>query len=156
VQYSPGLTAILAIEQTRDALLLGLHNRSCYATTGPRIVLGYFIAGAQMGSELSTKVKPGLEFNRHITGFVCATAPIQEIAFIRNGAVFKTFAPKEANFEFTFDDADPLSNFALPSPDDRPPFAYYYMRVTQEDGHIAWASPIWIDYFPLSSKKLKK
>ncbi|HSX03535.1 MAG TPA: DUF3604 domain-containing protein, partial [Rhabdochlamydiaceae bacterium] len=156
VQYSPGLTAILSIEQTRDALLLGLSNRSCYATTGPRIVLGYFIAGAQMGSELSTKNKPGLEFNRHITGFVSGTAPIKEITFIRSGKEFKTFYPKESNFEFTFDDSDNLSTFALDSTDDRPQFVYYYMRVLQEDGNIAWASPIWIDYFPLSGKKNKK
>ncbi|HSX12738.1 MAG TPA: DUF3604 domain-containing protein, partial [Rhabdochlamydiaceae bacterium] len=128
VQYSPGLTAILAIEQTRDALLLGLYNRSCYATTGPRIVLGYSIAGAQMGSELSTKVKPGLEFNRHITGFVCGTAPLKEVTFIRNGQEFKTFHPKESNFEFVFDDSESLAAFAFNSPDERPQFVYYYMR----------------------------
>lgn len=156
VQYSPGLTGILAIEQTRDALLLGLYNRSCYATTGPRIVLGYNIAGAQMGSELSTKVKPGLEFNRHITGFVCGSSPLKEVTLIRNGKEFKTFHPKESNFEFTFDDTENLSTLVLDSPDDRPQFVYYYMRIVQEDGNIAWASPIWIDYFPNSSKKAKK
>ncbi|MES2121405.1 MAG: DUF3604 domain-containing protein, partial [Chlamydiota bacterium] len=47
VQYSPGLTAILAIEQTREALFQALYNRSCYATTGERIVVGFSIAGAQ-------------------------------------------------------------------------------------------------------------
>jgi hypothetical protein len=156
VQYSPGLTGILAIEQTRDALLLGLYNRSCYATTGPRIVLGYNIAGAQMGSELSTKLKPGLEFNRHITGFVCGSSILKEVTLIRNGKEFKTFHPKESNFEFTFDDSENLSTLVLDSPDDRPQFVYYYMRIVQEDGNIAWASPIWIDYFPNSSKKAKK
>ncbi len=24
--------------------------------------------------------------------------------------------------------------------------------MTQEDGHIAWSSPIWVDYFPQSAK----
>lgn len=156
VQYSPGLTAILAIEQTRDALLLGLSNRTCYATTGERIVLGYSIAGVQMGSELNTKTKPGLEFNRHITGFVCGTAPIKEILFIRNGVAFHTIHPKATNYEFEFDDSEHLSKLVLESSDDRPPFVYYYMRILQEDGHIAWASPIWIDYIETAQNKKPK
>lgn len=161
VQYSPGLTAILAIEQTRDALFQALVNRSCYATTGERIVLGFFIAGASMGSELNTKAKPGLSFNRHITGFVAGTAPIKEISFIRNGKPFKTIQPKEAHYEFAIDDTELLSKILLPSPNpEKPAFVYYYMRVLQEDGHIAWSSPIWIDQSEAApstnGKKVKK
>ena len=145
-QYSPGLTAILAIEQTREALFQALVNRSCYATTGERIVLGFFIAGASMGSELNTKAKPGLSFNRHITGFVAGTANIKEISFIRNGKPFKTIEPKSSHHEFAIDDTELLSKILLtPSQPDKSPFVYYYIRVVQEDGHIAWSSPIWID-----------
>ena len=36
--------------------------------------------------------------------------------------------------EFTFMDAD------LPAGEH-----YYYVRVEQVDGHVAWASPIWVD-----------
>jgi hypothetical protein len=146
VQYSPGLTAILAIEQTREALFQALINRSCYATTGERMVIGFSIAGASMGSELNTKAKPGLSFNRHITGFVAGTTLIQEISFIRNGKPFHTIHPKEPHYEFAFDDTEPLSKIVLPDPSgEKPAFVYYYMRVVQEDGHIAWSSPIWID-----------
>ena len=146
VQYSPGLTAILAIEQTREALYQALINRSCYATTGERMVLGFFIAGASMGSELNTKAKPGLAFNRHITGFVAGTSPIKEIVFIRNGKPFHTIHPKQAHYEFAIDDTEPVSKILLPSNNpEKPAFVYYYMRVIQEDGHIAWSSPIWID-----------
>ncbi|MGE5195880.1 MAG: DUF3604 domain-containing protein [Anaerolineae bacterium] len=160
-QYSSGLTGIFSIEQTREALLQALYNRSCYATTGERIILGFFIAGAQMGSELNTKQKPGLAFNRHITGYVAGTAPLKEIALIRNGSIFHTFEPKSSSFDIMFDDSEPLSNVVLTSPDERPVFAYYYLRVLQEDGHIAWSSPIWIDYPDMaasqaSMKKTKK
>jgi hypothetical protein len=150
-QYSPGLTAIIALEQTRETLAQALYNRSCYATTGERIIVGFSIAGAAMGSELNTKAKPGLTLNRHITGYVAGTNPIQEIAIIRNGKVIHTFEPKKELFEFAFDDTDHLSRIALSSPDERPSFAYYYLRVIQEDGHIAWGSPIWIDHLELSS-----
>lgn len=145
VQYSPGLTAIVAIEQTREALFQALINRSCYATTGERIVLGFFIAGASMGSELNTKSKPGLSFNRHITGFVAGTKAIKEILFIRNGKPFHTIHPKQAHYEFAIDDTEPLSKILIPAQGEKPPFVYYYIRIIQEDGHIAWGSPIWID-----------
>ena len=26
--------------------------------------------------------------------------------------------------------------------------SYYYVRIQQEDGQMAWASPIWVDYRP--------
>lgn len=160
VQYSAGITAIIAAEQTREALFQALYQRSCYATTGDRIVLGFFIAGACMGSELNTKAKPGLIFNRHITGFVATTEPIKEIVIIRNGVPFKTINPAQTDYEFAVDDTDSITKISLQSPDERPPFIYYYLRVTQENGHIAWSSPIWVDQTELliqkAPKKLKK
>jgi hypothetical protein len=161
VQYTPGLTAIIAGEQTREALFHALYNRSCYATTGERIILGFFIASAQMGSELSTKGKPGLVFNRHISGYVAGTAPIKQIEIIRNGTIIHVIHPKEPYLEFTYDDTEHLGKAVLSSPDERPPFAYYYLRVVQADDHIAWSSPIWIDYPdmaapPSTPKKSKK
>lgn len=145
-QYSPGLTAIYAIEQTREALFQAVQNRACYATTGERIVVGFFIAGAPMGAELSTKAKPGLAFNRHLTGYVAGTAPLKEVAIIRNGEIIQVFHTKESTLDFAHDDTELLNTIALPSPDDRPHFVYYYMRITQENGEIAWSSPIWVDY----------
>ena len=44
----------------------------------------------------------------------------------------------------------PLEKAAIEAKDKKPPFAYYYLRITQEDGHMAWSSPIWVDYIPLS------
>ncbi len=145
VQYSPGLTAIFSIEQTREALFQGLYNRCCYATTGEKIVLSFSIAGALMGGELNTKAKPGLYFNRHINCHVSGTKTLKEISIIRNGEIFHTVLPKASEIDFTFDDTEPLSKIAFPVSDGKPPFVYYYIRVIQEDGHIAWSSPIWID-----------
>jgi len=157
VQYSPGLTAVLAANHSRDGLIQALNKKSCYATTGPRIIAGIEIAGAPMGSELNTKAKPGLAYNRHLTGYAVGTAPIKEILIIRNGKPFHTFNPKDDTFEFAHDDEEPLDKVALKPKGDRPPFVYYYMRVEQEDGHIAWTSPIWVDLgAPATSDKKKK
>jgi hypothetical protein len=162
VQYSPGLTGIIAIEQTREALFHALYNRSCFATTGDRIIVGFSIAGAFMGSELNTKAKPGLNFNRHITGYVAGTAPIKEIQFIRNGVIYHTLHPNATELEFAIDDSEPLSKIAFKATAERPAFVYYYIRVIQENGQIAWASPIWIDQTEVAAvpsapaKKTKK
>ena len=145
-QYSPGLTAILAVEHTRESLAAALQARSCYATTGPRIIVGLHIAGAPMGSELSTKVKPGLVINRHITVYVAGVTTIKEIALVRNGVVLKTFTTKSYFTDFSYDDMDHLSKVVLPGGEGKAPFAFYYLRVTQSDGHMAWSSPIWVDY----------
>lgn len=162
VQYSPGLTAILATEHTREAMFTALANRSCYATTGARIVVDFAIAGSGIGSELNTKTKPGLQYNRHLSGYVAGTTPIKEILIIRNGKPLHTLFPKTLHYEFTFDDTDPLSSIALNAPEpEKPPFTYYYLRILTEDGHIAWISPIWIDLLETgpsgpATKKLKK
>ncbi|MBM3198727.1 MAG: DUF3604 domain-containing protein, partial [Chlamydiae bacterium] len=157
VQYSPGLTAIFASEQSRDALFQALYQRQCYATTGERILLGFSLAGAFMGSELNTKAKPGLAYNRHITGYAAGTTPIKTIEIIRNGSVIHTLQPKQAYVEFSYDDAEPLQKVVFPAQEEKHPFVYYYLRVTQEDGHMAWSSPIWVDLHEvLQTKKPKK
>jgi len=144
-QYTAGLTAILSKEHNRSSLFEALQNRSCYATTGERMILGLHIAGRSMGSELETKEKPGLEFNRHITGYCIGTRPLTEATLIRNGKVFRTLEIKDDMVEFEIDDMDQLGQIALEQKDERPAFVYYYLRVIQDDGHIAWSSPIWID-----------
>ena len=158
VQYSPGLTAVMAGSHARDSLTAALSRRACYATTGARMILVSKIAGKGIGSELSTDAKPGLLYNRHITGHVAGTAPIQEIMIVRNGEVFHTYHPHEMAFDFELDDSEPLENVAVSAPNGRPSFVYYYMRVIQEDGHVGWASPIWVDLVSPSapSKKTKK
>jgi hypothetical protein len=159
-QYCAGLTAILSKEHSRASLIEALQARSCYATTGERIIVGLHIAAQGMGSEIDTKNRPGLEFNRHITGYAIGTRPLKEVILFRNGKEYKKFPAKEETVEFEHDDMDLLGQIALEQPGDRPPFAYYYLRVVQEDGHIAWSSPIWVDLTsrsaPLNAGKKNK
>lgn len=151
-QYPPGITAILAKEHTRDAILEALYNRSCYATTGERILLGLSVAGFGIGKEINSAEKPGLLVNRHISGFAAGTTNLKKVEVIRNGEVIHTIKPKGYFVDFTYDDLTALEKVVLKSKDKRPPFIYYYLRVTQEDGHIAWSSPIWVDFLPPSNK----
>lgn len=156
VQYSPGLTAIICDKYTREALLDALARRSCYATTGPRILVGFSVAGQPMGSELSTASKPGLTVNRHLAGYVAGTAPLEKVEILRNGEVFHTFSPQGHVYDYCYDDMEPLEKIVLKEKGEGPPrdpFVFYYLRVTQQDGHKAWSSPIWVD---LSSERPTK
>ncbi len=156
VQYSPGMTGIISAEHSRSSMIEALYNRSCYATTGERIIVGLYLAGLPMGSETSTATKQGLIVNRHLSGYVAGTAALKQVEIIRNGKVIKTFECHEYNMNFTFDDLSPLDKAVIDAKDKKPPFAYYYLRVTQADGHMAWSSPIWVDYIPLVLKKPDK
>ncbi len=151
VQYTPGLTAILAPEHTKASLAEALYNRSCYATTGERIIVGLFLAGLPMGSETSTAQKHGLGINRHLSGYVAGTTKLQKVEIVRNGKSIKTYQPEGYILDFTYDDMTPLEKVAINAKDKKPPFVYYYLRITQADGHMAWSSPIWVDYIPGSA-----
>jgi len=150
-QYSPGLTAIIAPTYSREALFEALYQRSCYATTGERMLVGLYLAGIPMGKETSTADKAGLVVNRHLSGYVAGTTKLKTVEIIRNGKAIKVFEPDNYFLEFVYDDLTPLEKAVLPTKDKKPPFAYYYLKATQEDGHIAWSSPIWVDFIPLSS-----
>lgn len=156
-QYTPGLTAILSKDLSRDGLLQALHARHCYATTGAKIIVGLFLAGAMMGSELDTVAKPGLVINRHLSGYIVGTSDIKKLEIIRNGVVIKTFKPNVDDYEFAFDDMEDLNKVVLKTRGKEAPFAYYYVRVLQDDGHVAWSSPIWVDLLkaPASNKRKK-
>ncbi len=155
-QYSPGLTAILSKEQTREAFVQALLARACYATTGEKIIIDFSIAGVGIGGELTTQSKPGLMFNRHIAGYVVGCAPLKEVALIRNGVKIHLFSIEDNSSDFVYDDEEELSKILLPSPDQRPPFVFYYLRVLQENGHMGWSSPIWIDCPEIEGKNGRK
>lgn len=158
-EYSPGATAIFSADYSREALFNALYNRRCYATTGARILVSFNIANQPLGSEISTKDKPGLIYNRHITASIAGTCKITEVLIIRNGVELKTLTPNEDHVKIAYDDPAPLAENLLKSRGEDSDFAYYYLRITQEDGEIAWVTPIWIDYVappPPTQKKGKK
>ena len=63
------------------------------------------------------------------------TDVIQQIDVIKNNEFVKTLRPNKinVNFEVTDDHMTPGEN-------------YYYVRVLQRDGDMAWGSPVWVRY----------
>ncbi|MCH9613890.1 MAG: hypothetical protein SP1CHLAM54_08990 [Chlamydiia bacterium] len=155
-RYTPGLTCILAESHSRDDIAGAIAKRSCYATTGERIIVGLYVAKLPMGSELSTEEKPGLVYNRHISGYVIGTKKIREVIIYRNGQPFKKLTPKDHQIDFAIDDTESIEKTLLKGPADKPPFVYYYLRAIQDDDHIAWSSPIWVDHPAAPPTKKRK
>ena len=121
---------ILVEDFTRQGLLDAMRKRHAYAATD-QIVLDYRIETADnppalMGDIITTSARPKLVLK------VLGTAPIKQIDVIKNNTYIHKINPnrKDASLEYV---------------DNSPPGAesYYYVRVEQTDGQLAWSSPIW-------------
>ncbi len=138
-RYKGGLTAIIARELTRESLWEALKSRRVYATTGARIFLDFKINREYMGSEI--KVKKGTDIN--ISFKVNGTKTTFLTQIIKNGRIWRSYDvstypyPPEPGREGILE-KEVVDEKILKS-------AYYYLRVTQIDGEIAWSSPIWVD-----------
>ncbi|KPJ64280.1 hypothetical protein AMK68_01955, partial [candidate division KD3-62 bacterium DG_56] len=122
------VTAAWAPELTRRAIADAFWDRRVYATTGARIILEFEADGHPMGAEYTTDEPPQLSVR------VVGTADIERIDVIRNQVCLHTVRGegRSAEFQVTDDAAQPKN--------------YYYLRVTQVDGELAWSSPIWVTF----------
>lgn len=122
-----GLTAVFAPDLTRDAILDALRARRCYTTTGARIIVEFSVDGVPMGSEITRA--PG---DVCVAASVHGTAPIDRLEIIRDGQVVHR-QPGEGR-------TARLEHAAHVDTG-----SYFYLRVTQSDGQVAWSSPVWVD-----------
>jgi hypothetical protein len=136
--HRTGITAVITDEVTRQGVLNALARRRCYATSGAKIGLWFEIDGMPMGEE----VRPGGISSYRVV--VKGTAPITSLALVSNGG-------RETALKFTDSNADVIGT--LPPPPDGG-WKYYYVRVVQVDGNVAWSSPIWVEssFNPLNDR----
>jgi len=122
-----GLTAVFAPRLTREAVFDGLWQRRCYATSGPRILLHFTANGVLMGGTLPRNDRADIHIG------AAGTAPLRKVEVIRNGEVILDHSAGGWVAELDFRDAPPKAAES-----------YYYVRITQEDGEMAWSSPVWL------------
>jgi hypothetical protein len=120
---------ILAEEFSRKGLIEALKKRHSYAATD-NIVLDVRMGANIMGDEVRTG-KPSLDV------VVVGTGPLDRVDVLRDGDVVHTHRPEQDSEEakFHWDDAKPNKDSKA---------SYYYVRVVQKNGQMAWASPIWV------------
>ena len=99
-----------------------------------------------MGSELNLKERPELARSRIVSVEFHGTSPLERIEIIRNNEVAKIFESSQQDYTLTWEDTASLEEILLKPTRFCPNrFSFYYIRAIQEDGEVAWASPIWID-----------
>ena len=125
------LTCFRAPELTREAIWQAMDQRRTYATTGAAIIADFSVCGCPSGMEGSLDDGDDVHFSATLHG----TAPIEVVEIVSNDATVWQSQPREWDVV--------LDAVHLPPP--RGKGAYYYLRMRQVDGHIAWLSPVWLD-----------
>ncbi len=138
-----GLTAVLARRLTRKDIWESLWNRRCYATTGKRILLSFFLNKNIMGSIIPMK-KQDTYKRRVLEIRVVGTNDIESITIVRNNVDIYTRKAKGEMINFTYSDEEKPEKINLISGKDGEKILFYYIRVKQADKEMAWSSPVWL------------
>ncbi|MGC8640520.1 MAG: hypothetical protein ACP5XB_11660, partial [Isosphaeraceae bacterium] len=117
----------IAEQPTRAAIFDAFKRRHCYAATD-NIILDVRAGDHLMGDEFTASGPVRLKVLAHGTG------PIKRVDVIKDFVYLYTSEPKSDRVEFEWVDEEHR----------RPGLSWYYVRVLQEDGQIAWGSPIWV------------
>ncbi len=123
-----GIMGAFLPEITRQNLFDAMFDRFVFGTTGARILPSIKIGDAVMGQE----IKCAKDASVNIDVSVLCTQQ-GKVELIKNNKVVATHETQNLECDFTYVD------------DDRSESDYYYLRVTQNDEHMAWSSPIWVD-----------
>ena len=115
-------------ENERAAVIDSIRKRQTYGATD-NLIVDFKANGHFMGREFKTKERPQLTLQ--VTG----TARIAKVELVRNNEYIYSKEPKESDVELKFVDMTPKvgTNF-------------YYFRILQENGEVAWSSPVWVNY----------
>ena len=113
-------------DTSRAAIHESIRRRRTYGATD-NIVLEFRMGDGFMGEELTAAAPPRLRVR------VRGTDAISEVHVIRDGSYVYEVRPGTSEAEFEFLDVQaPVGEH------------WYYVRVEQSDGELAWSSPIWV------------
>jgi hypothetical protein len=119
---------VIAEKHDRAGILAGIQKRHCYGATD-NIILDVKSGEHIMGDEFKTTNAPALEIK------AIGTAKLAKVEVLKDSAVVHTYEPGKVEFAEKWTDPKPT-----------PGTHYYYVRVQQADGELAWGSPLWIDF----------
>jgi len=119
---------VLAERHDRAAILDAIKRRHVYGATDD-IILDVRSGNHLMGDEFKTREVPKLQIR------ILGTHALARIDILKDSDVAHTIKTDKQEYVGTWTDPQPAQGVH-----------YYYVRVEQGDGELAWASPIWIDY----------
>ena len=135
----PGLTAVMAEGNTREAIWSAIQSRRCYAVCGERIWLDVKIGGLGMG-EAGELPASGMVT---ITAQYAAESIIKKVEIIRNNVVIFSDTPNDWNGHLDWTDNAPGAASTIRDFATGKSTVFYYIRVTAEADARAWSSPVW-------------
>jgi hypothetical protein len=132
-----GLAAVLSEDLTREGVLEALRERRVYATNGARILLRFAVGGARMGTVLEVgepRASEPTEREDDLFVQVIGTGPLLSLEIVRSGLLYEAI-PCEDRSEIAL--TTPLVGLT--------PGEFVYLRVIQQDGGMAWSSPVFVE-----------
>jgi hypothetical protein len=139
-----GVTAVRTKEKSRSAIFESLLNRRVYATTGARILIDMDCGGLSMGQETTVDPDDPQFAERKMKISIHAPDTLGLVEIIRNGRVLYSEKADSKDFTTEYYDTEPLDSISLKRKFGKERSTYYYLRVTQKDGHMAWTSPMFL------------
>ncbi|MBI3683666.1 MAG: hypothetical protein HY235_25090 [Acidobacteria bacterium] len=112
---------------SREGIIDAIRKRHLYGATD-NILLDVRMGRAFMGDEIAAAAVPPLEAKVH------GTAPVAKAVVVRDSQYVYTATPNQQDATIRFQDRDAGRGTH-----------YYYVRIEQADGQLAWSSPIWIN-----------
>jgi hypothetical protein len=118
---------VWAEDRSRQSVLDAMKSRRTYGATD-NIILEFWLGDHFMGEEFTTDKLPPIRVKAVGTGTVDA------IDIIRNNRSIYRNGGGAREVDVTFKDTAP-----------EPGMNFYYVRLEQADGNVAWSSPIWVN-----------
>jgi histidinol phosphatase-like PHP family hydrolase len=127
-----GLAGVIVENKTKEELFKSLKSRKCFATSGTPIEIKFKINNHWMGEDIYVTEAPEIEID------VFGTAPLHYVILIRdNKEILYLGKDRDEGYRVKKKYVDNTVKKGK---------HWYYLRIIQEDGEMAWSSPIWIDY----------
>jgi len=123
-------TMVYTDRVTREGILDAIRRRHTYGATD-NIVLEVRMGEHFMGDEFIAP-EP-LPMSVKVRG----TNDLDKVSVLRDGEVVYVHEPEGPTAEFEYLDQDSREGRGM---------QYYYVRVEQADGNVAWGSPMWVNY----------
>ena len=141
--YSPGIMAIWAEDLTKEALWEALHKRKCYGTTGPRVIIEFYLEQYFMGDIVKINELNNND-TRTIKMVIISPINIEKVELIRNNQVILREEINSDHMEEVYIDSEPFESVCLEHSTKSEKFVFYYLRIFLANNNMAWSSPIWI------------
>jgi len=120
---------VLTADLSRQGIIDAFKRRHSYAATD-NIILEFHSGQHMMGDIFEAAQPPTFDIK------IVGTAPVTRVSIVRDSKYLHVVQPNKQEVRLTFTDHDAI----------RGKTSYYYVRLEQSDGNLAWASPMWITY----------